>query len=194
MIQHPTSPVRSATGLQIWADADWQARNNTAPAKAGQMRPMIASARCSGQFGDQPAISRRSVGGLSTLRLVANKNGVIWESPLWPRSGRSRRPMRGGKTLVALMPDDLRHLGCRRRIAAALRADDAVDDGHADAGEIAKLHAVKNVLSGGMLRLVHDDKVSRSPDFDNAAVQRAHSRRVAGGEAERDLRGHLTER
>src|SRR5229473_7134125 len=60
MIQHPTSPVRSATGLQIWADADWQARNNTAPAKAGQMRPMIASARCSGKFGEQPAISRWS--------------------------------------------------------------------------------------------------------------------------------------
>jgi len=47
------------------------------------------------------AISRQSVGGLGALRLVANKNGVIWESPLWPRRGRSLRSTRGGKTLVA---------------------------------------------------------------------------------------------
>ena len=47
------------------------------------------------------------------------------------------------------MPDDLRHFGCRRRVAAALGADDAVDDGHADAGEVAELHAVEDVLAGG---------------------------------------------
>jgi len=47
------------------------------------------------------AISRQSVGGLGTLRLVANKNGVIWESLLLPQGGHSRRSTRGGKTLVA---------------------------------------------------------------------------------------------
>src|SRR6266576_4254149 len=191
MIQNPTSPVRSATGLQIWADADWQARNNTAPAKAGQMRPMIASARCSGQFGDQPAIgrwSRHFAFGSEQKWRHLGKPAVAARGTFAPLDARGQDAGR------ALMPDDLRHLGCRRRVAAALRADDAVDDGHADAGEIAELHAVKNVLAGGMLRLVHDDKVSRPPGFDNAAVQRAHSRRVAGGEAERDLRGHLAER
>jgi hypothetical protein len=37
------------------------------------------------------------------------------------------------------MPDDLRHLGRRRRVAAARGADDAVDDGHADAGQVAEI-------------------------------------------------------
>jgi hypothetical protein len=45
--------------------------------------------------------------------------------------------------------DDLRRFRCRRRVAAALGADDAVDDGHADAGQIAELHAVEDVLAGG---------------------------------------------
>src|SRR6266478_4194202 len=92
------------------------------------------------------------------------------------------------------MPDDLRHPGCRRRVAAALGADDAVDDGHADAGEIAELHAVEDVLAGGMLRLVHDDEVGRTSDLDQAAVQRAHSGGVAGCKAECDFRRHLAER
>src|SRR6266436_3899087 len=39
------------------------------------------------------------------------------------------------------VPDNLRHPCRRRRVAAALGADDAVDDGHADAGEIAELDA-----------------------------------------------------
>lgn len=38
------------------------------------------------------------------------------------------------KNFDRLSPDDLRHLGRRRGVAAALGADDAVDDGHADAG------------------------------------------------------------
>ena len=44
-----------------------------------------------------------------------------------------------------------------RRVAAALGADDAVDDGHADAGQVAERNTVQNVLAGGMLRLIHDD-------------------------------------
>src|SRR5216684_3016827 len=92
------------------------------------------------------------------------------------------------------VPDNLRHLGCRRGVAAALGADDAVDDGHADTRQVAELHAVEDVLAGGMLRPVHDDEIRRAPDFDDAAVQRAHPRGVAGGKAERDFRGHLAER
>ena len=63
------------------------------------------------------------------------------------------------------MPDDHGHPGRRRRVAAALGAHDAVDDGHADAGEVAELHAVEDVLAGRMLRLVHDDEVSSAADF-----------------------------
>jgi len=47
------------------------------------------------------------------------------------------------------MPDNLRHPRRRRGVAAALGADDAIDDGHADAGEVAELHAVEDVLAGG---------------------------------------------
>ena len=41
--------------------------------------------------------------------------------------------------------DDLRHLPGRRGVAAALGADDAVDDGHADAGEVTELHAFEDL-------------------------------------------------
>src|SRR5215216_1591595 len=58
-----------------------------------------------------------------------------------------------------LIPDDLRHLARRRSVAAALGANDAVDNGHADAGQVAELHALKNVLAGRMLCLVHDYEV-----------------------------------
>ena len=93
-----------------------------------------------------------------------------------------------------LTPDNLRHFRCRRGVAAALGADDAVDDGHANAGQVAELHAVEQVVAGGMLRPVHDDEIGRASDFDDAAVQRAHPRGVAGCKAERDLRRHLAER
>ena len=46
-----------------------------------------------------------------------------------------------------LTPDNLRHFRCRRGVAAALGADDAIDDGHADAGEIAELDALEDVLA-----------------------------------------------
>src|SRR3984893_5175189 len=101
---------------------------------------------------------------------------------------------RKADVLDGSMPDDLRHLGCRRGVAAALGADDAVDDGHADAGEGAELHAVEDVLAGGMLRPVHDDEIGRAADLDNAAIQRAHPRGVAGGKTERDFGRHVAER
>src|SRR5258708_33625586 len=102
--------------------------------------------------------------------------------------------MRRANTFGWSMPDNDRHFGRRRRIAAALGADDAVDDGHADAGKIAELHAVEDVFAGRMLRSVHDDEVGCAPDFDKAAVQRAQSSWVPGRKAERDFGGHIAER
>ena len=48
-----------------------------------------------------------------------------------------------------LMPDNLRHPCRRRRVAAALGADDAVDDGHAD----ASVHHHEDAISGTILEL-----------------------------------------
>ena len=44
------------------------------------------------------------------------------------------------------------------------------------------------------LRPVHDDEVSRAPDLDEAAIQRAHPSGVAGGEAESDFRRDVAQR
>src|SRR5262245_6313103 len=88
----------------------------------------------------------------------------------------------------------LRHLGCRRGVAAALGADDAVDDGHADAGDVAHADALQQVLAGGVLGPVHDDEIGGAARFDQAAIELALSRGVAGGKAERDLRGYISER
>src|SRR5260221_7982550 len=101
--------------------------------------------------------------------------------------------MRRANTFGWSMPDNDRHLGRRRCVAAALGADDAVDDGHADAREVAELNAVEDVFARGMLRLVHDDEVGRAPDFDDAAVERAHPCGVTGRKAEGDFRRHLAE-
>ena len=64
-----------------------------------------------------------------------------------------------GARFIGLMPDDLRDLGRRWRIAAALGADDAIDDGHADAGQVAEPDAFQEVLARRMLRFVHDDEI-----------------------------------
>ena len=50
------------------------------------------------------------------------------------------------------------------------------------------------VLPGGMLRLVHEDEIGRAADLDQAAVEFAHPRGVAGGEAEREFGRHIAER
>ncbi len=72
------------------------------------------------------------------------------------------------------MPDDDRHLGCRRRVAVALGADDAVDDGHADAREVTELHAVENVVAGGMLRLV-----ARGREFNRKRLSQPDPERIS---------------
>ena len=80
--------------------------------------------------------------------------------------------------------DDLRHLAGRRGVAAALGADNAIDDGHADAGEVGELHALQDVLARRMLRLVHQDEIGGAADLDGAAVELAHLRGSAGRQAE----------
>src|SRR6185369_16345046 len=72
------------------------------------------------------------------------------------------------------MLHNLRHPRRWWRVAAPCCADDAVDDGHADAGQVAELHAVQDGLAGRMLRLVHDDEIGGASDLDQAAVQRTH--------------------
>jgi hypothetical protein len=51
-------------------------------------------------------------------------------------------PCSTGARFIGLVPHDLRDLRRRRGVAATLGAEDAVDDGHADAGEVAELHAL----------------------------------------------------
>src|SRR2546423_15102570 len=118
---------------------------------------------------------------------------MIADAPYGPGPGWPRRitPIALPRKLLSSVPDDLGHLGRGRGVAAALGADDAVDDGHADAGQVAELHAFQNGFSRRMLRLVHDDKVRRASDLDDAAVEGAHPRGVAGGKAEGDFRRHL---
>jgi|SRR5580698_2932912 hypothetical protein len=92
------------------------------------------------------------------------------------------------------MPHDLRDLARRRRVAAALGSHDAVDDGHADAGKVTEPDAFQDVLAWQMLRLVHDDEIGGAADLDQAAIEFAHPRGVAGGEAEGEFGRHFAER
>src|SRR4051812_29119571 len=59
---------------------------------------------------------------------------------------RRQRP-RPGTTVSISMPHQFRHPRRRRGVAAALGANDAVDDGHADPGQVAEPHAVEDVLA-----------------------------------------------
>ena len=77
------------------------------------------------------------------------------------------------------MPDDDRHFRCRRRVAAALGAYDAVDDGHADAREVAELHAVQDVVAGGMLRLVPPVRVINVRCWAQSGIRPKHRRRLS---------------
>ena len=54
--------------------------------------------------------------------------------------------------------------------------------------------AVQQVPAGGVLGLVHDDEIGDAAGLDQAAIELALARGVAGGEAEGDLRRHVAER
>src|SRR5262245_32670789 len=90
-----------------------------------------------------------------------------------------------GRILSAL--GDAWHPRCGWRVAAPLGAHDAVDDGHADARQISQANALQEILTGGMLCLVEEDEVGAAAFLDEADVELAHPRRIAGSEAERDL-------
>ncbi len=61
-------------------------------------------------------------------------------------------------------------------------------------GQVAEPDAVEEVLAGRVLGLVHEDEIGGAADLDQPAIEAAHPRRVAGGEAEGDLGRHLAER
>src|SRR6266436_4377641 len=90
----------------------------------------------------------------SAIRATSKSDGSSirrsWRCEYEKKRAQCSLPIAALKCSGSSTPHDLRHLGCRRGIAAALGADDAVDDGHADAGEVAELHAVEDVLAGGM--------------------------------------------
>src|SRR5690348_15265053 len=65
---------------------------------------------------------------------------------------------------LSSLPHDLRHLRRGRGVAAALGAHEAVDDGHADAGQVTEPDAVEQRRARRMLRLVHDDEVRGTAD------------------------------
>ena len=69
------------------------------------------------------------------------------------------------------------------RVAGAANADHAVDDHHADPRQVAQFHALQETPAGGVLGPVHDHEIGGPAGLDEAAVQLAQARRVAGGEA-----------
>ena len=64
-----------------------------------------------------------------------------------------------------------RHFRRWRRVPAAAAANDAVDHHHADAGNVAELHAFEQRAAGGVLGAVHEDEVGVAAHFDQAAVE-----------------------
>src|SRR5712671_4539616 len=94
--------------------------------------------------------SQNQLGRLTAMD-VATIKGVIDRLTARGLTETSPDPEDGRRLVVSLARG--------RGVAAALGADDAVDDGHADAGQVAELHAFQNVLAGGVLRLVHQDEV-----------------------------------
>src|SRR5262249_15073818 len=98
-----------------------------------------------------------------------------------------------GARLRPPLSHHLRHRLRRWGVAAAAAAHRAVDDDHVDAGDVALLDAVQQVLAGRVLRRVHDHEVRGATELDDPAVEFALSGRVAGGEAEGDLRFDVAE-
>ena len=53
-----------------------------------------------------------------------------------------------------------------RRVAAAMGAHDAVDDRHADTGQVAEPHALQQRLARRVLRAIHEHEVGGAADLD----------------------------
>src|SRR5690349_18428170 len=81
----------------------------------------------------------------------------------------------------------LHYLGnarCWRRVAAALDADCAIGDDHADSWQVSFLNAVEEILTGGLLGCVEEDEARFAARSDQTAAQAAHLGRIAGSEAD----------
>ena len=82
----------------------------------------------------------------------------------WPR--RKAMPL---AVRTASVHDDRNGLS-RGGVAAASAAHDAVDHDHADARDVAELHAFQQRAAGRVLGAVHEHEVCRAPDLDQADV------------------------
>ncbi|KAH0432775.1 hypothetical protein KCU90_g5292, partial [Aureobasidium melanogenum] len=86
-----------------------------------------------------------------------------------------------------------RHFGRRWRIAAAPAADQPVDHHHADAGNIAQLHAFQQRIGRRVLCAIHEDQIGGTPHFDQSLTQIALPRGVAGRKTESDFSRDIRE-
>ena len=88
---------------------------------------------------------------------------------------------------------DLRDAVSWRGVAGALAGDFAVDDGHADAGQVAQLDAFEDVFAGRVLGLIHQDEISAFADLEEAGVKFTTAARVAVGKTEGCFGGDVAE-
>ena len=93
-----------------------------------------------------------------------------------------------------LLLHDLRSRRCRRSVAAALRADDAIHDHHANPWQVSALNALEHGLSRRMLGFVDHHESGGAARGNQSAVQFSDFRRVAGGKTDCDLGRYLSER
>src|SRR5215471_774341 len=78
----------------------------------------------------------------------------------------------------------LRNARCWRRVAAALDADCAIGDDHADSRQVSFLNAVEQILTGGLLGCVEKDEACFATWSDQTATQAAHLCGVASSETD----------
>ena len=69
-----------------------------------------------------------------------------------------------------------------RRVATAGATHQAIDHHHANARNVAQLHAFQEGAACGLLGTVHEHKVRSAAHLDQAAVELANAGCVAGGE------------
>src|SRR6202035_393186 len=89
---------------------------------------------------------------------------------------------------------DFRHHRCGRSVAAALRADHAVDDHHPDPRQISSLNAFQHSLSRRMLSPVDHHEGRGAARLDQPTIKIANSCRVSCGETHRNLGWNIRER